>query len=145
LLKKQCVIIIPETKLDSLPNLAIELLQKYVNGDWLKAAVYFYCSNYVGNQFIIAIRHLGGLWCIRVASCIRTALIGHIPHLLGPYCFIHSELSVNPSLCDEVHCLVSINYLTAPTGCLLQDMTFSLLVRWFCHKLCTVPYIVHYF
>ncbi|XP_071017498.1 neurofascin-like isoform X4 [Oncorhynchus clarkii lewisi] len=23
---------------------------------------YFYCSNYVGNQFIIAITHLGGLW-----------------------------------------------------------------------------------
>jgi hypothetical protein len=26
--------------------------------------MYFYCSNYVGNQFIIAIRHLRGLWYI---------------------------------------------------------------------------------
>ena len=24
--------------------------------------IYFYCSNYIGNQFMIAIRHLGGLW-----------------------------------------------------------------------------------
>jgi hypothetical protein len=23
--------------------------------------IYFYCSNYIGNQFIKAIRHLGGL------------------------------------------------------------------------------------
>jgi hypothetical protein len=23
--------------------------------------IYFYCSNYIGNQLIIAIRHLGGL------------------------------------------------------------------------------------
>jgi hypothetical protein len=49
--------------------------------------MYFYCSNYIGNQFIIAIRPLGGLWymtniprlkdCIqalRVASCTRTTL-----------------------------------------------------------------------
>ena len=45
-----------------------------MNADWLTDVVYqtvyhgydkifiFYCSNYVGNQFIIAIRHLGGLW-----------------------------------------------------------------------------------
>lgn len=24
--------------------------------------IYFYCSYYAGNQFIVAIRHLGGLW-----------------------------------------------------------------------------------
>ena len=42
-----------------------------MNSDWLKAMVYqivyygydnCYCSNYVGNQFIVAIRHPRGLW-----------------------------------------------------------------------------------
>ena len=43
-----------------------------LNADWLTAVVYqtvyhgydkyFYCSNYIGNQFKIAIKHLGGLW-----------------------------------------------------------------------------------
>uniref|UniRef100_A0A8C7DP79 Neurofascin homolog (chicken) a n=1 Tax=Oncorhynchus kisutch TaxID=8019 RepID=A0A8C7DP79_ONCKI len=34
---------------------------------------YFYCSNYVGNQFIIAITHLGGLW-----------YMANIPRLMQP-------------------------------------------------------------
>ena len=29
---------------------------------WVGQNMYFYCSNYVGNQFIIAIRHLRVLW-----------------------------------------------------------------------------------
>ena len=69
-----------------------------LNADWLTAVVYqtvyhgydktfyFVCSYYVGNQFIIAIRRLGGLWymakiprlrsvrALRNTLCIRTAL-----------------------------------------------------------------------
>ena len=62
--------------------------------------IYFYCSNYVGNQFIIAIRHLGGLWykankpglypgtpcCIMHKNSPSQWYIGHIPHPFGPYC-----------------------------------------------------------
>ena len=29
-----------------------------------KTFFFFYCFNYVGNQFVRAIRHLGCLWCI---------------------------------------------------------------------------------
>ena len=44
--------------------------------------MYFHRSSYVGNQFIIAVRHLRGLW-----------YIGHIPHLLWPYflCMLHQQ------------------------------------------------------
>ena len=59
-----------------------------LNADWLTDVVYqtvhdgydktFICiALYVGNQFLIAIRHLRGLWYmvnIRNVSCIRTAL-----------------------------------------------------------------------
>jgi hypothetical protein len=65
--------------------------------------LHVYCYIYVGNWFIIAIRHHLGFviygqittskGCIQVlhfASCIRTALrrgiLANIPHLLGPYC-----------------------------------------------------------
>ena len=50
---------------------------------WVWQNIYFYCSNYVGNQFRIAIRHLGGFWymasipqlkALCVASSIRTTL-----------------------------------------------------------------------
>ena len=43
----------------------INWVVRALSTDWLTAVVYqtvfFYCSNYVGNQFIIAIRHLWGL------------------------------------------------------------------------------------
>jgi hypothetical protein len=50
----------------------INWVVRALNADWLTAMVYqtvyhgydktciFYCSNYVGNQFIIAIRHIRG-------------------------------------------------------------------------------------
>jgi hypothetical protein len=73
------------------------------DADWLKAVYDGYDSpNYVGNQFIIAVRNLGVcgtvygryttakgcIQALRVVPCLRTALryIGHIPHPLRPYC-----------------------------------------------------------
>ena len=62
------------------------------NADWLTAVVYqtvyhrydniyFYCSNYVGNQFIIAVSAL-------IASCLRTALSHGILAIYHPQCLI---------------------------------------------------------
>ena len=52
-------------------NWIINWVARALNADWLTnpyttgmTKIYFYCSNYVGNQFIIAIRHLWGLWYI---------------------------------------------------------------------------------
>ena len=86
-----------------------------LNADWLTAVVHqtvyhgydttfnLYCFNYIGNQFLIAIRHLGGLYgqyttakgCVKAlhaALCIRTALscgILALYHPLSvPYCLI---------------------------------------------------------
>jgi hypothetical protein len=54
-------------------KIIINWVVRELNADWLKAVVYqtiyhgydktfiIYCSNYVGNQFIIEIRHLGDL------------------------------------------------------------------------------------
>ncbi|CDQ95640.1 unnamed protein product, partial [Oncorhynchus mykiss] len=44
--------------------LFINWVVRALNADWLTAVVYqtVYCCNYVENQFIIAIRHLRGLW-----------------------------------------------------------------------------------
>ena len=54
-------------------TLIINWMVRALNADWLTAVVYqtvyhgydktliFYCSNYISNQFIIAIRHFWGL------------------------------------------------------------------------------------
>ena len=46
--------------------------------------MYFYCSNYVGNQFIIAIRHRRGLWDMANTPWLRAvsrhSVLCHIPH-----------------------------------------------------------------
>jgi hypothetical protein len=79
------------------------------SADWLTVVyamgvtTHFYCSNYISNNFIIEIRHLGGLWymanipqlrALSRHSALRHAknspqpwYIGHIPHPLWPCCW----------------------------------------------------------
>ena len=86
-LKKMCFLGHKERFVKKSLFIIINRVFRALDADWLKAVVYqiiyhgydakllVYSCNYVGNQFIIAIRHLWSLW-----------YMANMPHPLGPCC-----------------------------------------------------------
>jgi hypothetical protein len=99
-----------------------------LNADWLTAVVYqtvyhgydktfiFYCSNYVGNQFITARRHLRVLWYMANMSWQRTM-------------FMHSVMRRAQ---EQPLAMVYWSYTKHPRALLLKHMTFKVWLHFIC-------------